>query len=90
MHAVWSSLTNERLGELGLDFLTSYVGGRAASLGEPEGEVVAAAFAWFEPGMVAELYSAARATVPRGQLLATRDQATTTSLREVLFEGDTT
>ena len=37
MHAVWSQQTNERLAQLGLDFLTSYVGGRGASLGEPAG-----------------------------------------------------
>jgi hypothetical protein len=35
MHAVWNRRTNERLAALGLDFLTGYVGGRAASLGEP-------------------------------------------------------
>jgi hypothetical protein len=34
MHAVWSRVTNERLAQLGLDFLTSYVGGRGAFLGE--------------------------------------------------------
>jgi len=49
MHAVWSRATNERLADLGLDFLTSYVGGRGAFLGEPSGAVVAATFAWFEP-----------------------------------------
>ena len=43
MHAVWSRTTNERLTQLGLDFLTSYVGGRGASLGDPAGAVVAAA-----------------------------------------------
>ena len=35
MHAVWNRTTNERLAQLGLDFLTSYVGGRGASLGDP-------------------------------------------------------
>ena len=45
MHAVWNRTTNERLARLGLDFLTSYVGGRGASLGNPAGAVVAAAFA---------------------------------------------
>ena len=45
MHAVWNRRTNERLAALGLDFLTGYVGGRAASLGEPSPPVVAAAFA---------------------------------------------
>ena len=49
MHALWNRHTNERLAALGLDFLTGYVGGRAASLGEPSPPVVVAAFAWFEP-----------------------------------------
>lgn len=47
MHGVWSHTTYDRLAPFGLDFLTSYVGGRAASLGEPVGSVVASAFAWF-------------------------------------------
>ena len=55
MHAVWSRTTNERLAQLGLDFLTGYVGGRGACLGDPAGAVVAAAFAWFDPGLVASL-----------------------------------
>ena len=53
MHAVWNRLTIERLAALGLDFLASYVGGRAASLGEPSPPVVAATFAWFEPNLIA-------------------------------------
>ncbi len=56
MHAVWNRRTNERLAALGLDFLTGYVGGRAASLGEPSPPVVAAAFAWFEPNLLAGWY----------------------------------
>ena len=64
MHAVWNRTTNERLAQLGLDFLTSYVGGRGASLGDPAGAVVAAAFAWFEPGLEA-------GTVPEPLLLVT-------------------
>jgi hypothetical protein len=88
MHAVWSRRTNERLAALGLDFLTGYVGGRAASLGEPSPPVVAAAFAWFEPGLLAGLYEAARAAVPRDQLLQARDGATAASLAEVLAGDD--
>ena len=37
MHAVWSRTVNERLAQLGLDFLSGYVGARAASLGETAG-----------------------------------------------------
>ena len=40
MHALWNRHTNERLAVLGLDFLTGYVGGRAASLGERSESVV--------------------------------------------------
>ncbi len=84
MHAVWNRTTNERLAQLGLDFLTSYVGGRGACMGDPAGAVVAAAFAWFEPGLVASLWDAARASVPLGLLAQARDEATVASLREVL------
>jgi hypothetical protein len=48
MHAVWSRTTNERLAQLGLDFLTSYVGGRGACMGDPAG-VAAAAAAGLDP-----------------------------------------
>ncbi len=88
MHAVWSRAVNERLAQLGLDFLTSYVGGRGASLGDPAGAVVAAAFAWFEPGLAGGLWDAARAAVPPGQLGQARDESTVASLREVLAGED--
>ena len=90
MHAVWSRTTNERLAALGLDFLTSYVGGRGAFLGEPAGAVVAAAFAWFEPSLVADLWDATRSAVTYEQLVQTRDEATVASLREVLAGEDPT
>jgi hypothetical protein len=88
MHAVWSRTTNERLAQLGLDFLTSYVGGRGASLGDPAGAVVAAAFAWFEPGLVTTLWDAARTAVAPDQLAQARDESTVASLREVLAGED--
>jgi hypothetical protein len=88
MHAVWSATTNERLAELGLDFLASYVGGRGAFLGEPAGAVVASAFAWFEPGLVTTLWEAARSAVAHDRLVAARDEATVTSLRGVLAGED--
>jgi hypothetical protein len=88
MHAVWNRLTIERLAGLGLDFLASYVGGRAASLGEPSPPVVAATFAWFEPNLIAGLYETARAAVPREELVAARDAATTESLTAVLAGDD--
>jgi hypothetical protein len=76
------------LAALGLDFLTGYVWGRAASLGEPSPPVVAAVFAWFEPNLVAGLYETARSAVPRERLLAARDAATAESLAEVLAGDD--
>jgi hypothetical protein len=88
MHAVWNRRTNERLAALGLDFLTGYVGGRAASLGDPTPSVVVAAFAWFEPALLAGLYEAARSATPREQLLSVRDAATAASLAEVLAGDD--
>lgn len=88
MHAVWSAGTNAALAAHGLDFLRSYVGGRATSLGQPVGAVVASAFAWFEPGMVAALYDAAAADLPHAQLVAVRDEATVVSLRAALGDDD--
>jgi hypothetical protein len=88
MHAVWSRATNERLAQLGLDFLTSYVGGRGAFLGEAAGAVVAAAFAWFEPGLVTTLWDAARAAVRLDRLVQARDESTVASLREILADED--
>jgi Helix-turn-helix family len=88
MHAVWSRTTNERLARLGLDFLTGYVGGRGAFLGEPTGAVVAAAFAWFEPGLVTTLWDAARSAVARDRLVQVRDESTVASLREILADED--
>jgi hypothetical protein len=90
MHAVWSPLTNQRLAALGLDFLSSYVGGRASSLGEPVAAVVASAFAWFEPELVSSQYEMARAVVRHDRLVAVRNEATTVSLRAVLGDDDPT
>jgi hypothetical protein len=87
-HSVWSRYANERLAELGLDFLTSYVGGRAACLGDPAGSVVAATFAWFEPSLIANIYQVARQTAPRELLMTTRVEATVQSLGQVLGDDD--
>src|SRR5258708_34797238 len=51
MHAGWSRATNERLAQLGLDFLTSYVGGRGPFLGEPAVTVVAPSCRLLEPSL---------------------------------------
>ena len=88
MHAVWCRATNEALAGFGLNFLTTYVGGRSAYLGEPLGAVAAAAFAWFEPGLVASLWDATLAALPRDRLVEVRDATVTRSLREVLGDDD--
>jgi len=90
MHPVWSHRTNEALAEEGLDFLTSYVGGRAALLGEPTAGVVAAAFAVFEPNLVQATYETARATCPLARLVEIREAVTTESLNQVLGTASVT
>lgn len=88
MHSVWSSTTNERLAGLGLNFLTSYVWGRAAALGEPEPGVVVAAFAVFNPDLVTAVYAEGRAAVGREAMLAARAESTIASLTAVLGDAD--
>jgi hypothetical protein len=89
MHAVWSRRTNERLAALGFEFLTAYVAGRAADLGEPDAGVVVSSFAVFEPGMLTATYEQARATCDRATMLTARTEATVESLREVLAGAPT-
>ena len=84
MYPVWARDVNEALAAHGLDFLTSYVWGRAAGLGVPSPGVAAAVFAWFEPGLVAALYDAGRAAVARETLLEVRDGVVAAGLGEVL------
>lgn len=86
MHPVWSKATNERLAALGLNFLTGYVWGRAAALGDPSPGVVVSAFAVFQPDLVRNSYEAGRAACGRGDLLAARSESTTASLTDVLAD----
>ena len=88
MHSVWSRMTNERLAGLGLNFLTGYVWGRAAALGEPEPGVVVSAFAVFNPDLIVATYHQGRATVGRDEMLAARAESTIASLGEVLGDDD--
>jgi len=84
IHAAWSRRTNECLAALGLNFLTAYVWGRAACLGDVPATLVVAAFAAFEPDLITATYEEARRHVSRNQLLAARDEATIESLQEIL------
>jgi hypothetical protein len=87
-HTVWSPAVNDHFAGIGLDFLAGYAGGRGSVLGDPAGAVVAAAFAWFEPGLVAALWNAAREVIPPAQLAKARDEAVAASLRDVLAGED--
>jgi hypothetical protein len=88
MHSIWSRTTNERLAGLGLNFITSYVWGRAASLGEPEAGVVVSTFAVFQPDMIAAAYEGGRAAVARDVMLAARAESTIESLTATLGDAD--
>lgn len=68
----------------GLEFLSGYVGLRAAPLGDVPAPVAAAAFGVFEPGLVATLLAQAAAATTREQRLAVRLDGATAALREVL------
>lgn len=90
IHAAWSRRTNERLAALGLNFLTAYVWGRSACLGDVPATLVVAAFAAFEPGLITATYEEARRHVSRDELLAVRDEATIESLQGILSSVDVT
>lgn len=84
MHAAWSPRVYDALAAHGHDFLTGYVCGRGAPLGEVPSSVVAATFAVFDPGVVDALWTAGRALMPLPELIELRDRTTTESLREIL------
>lgn len=88
MHSVWCRSTNERLAELGHNFMTGYVCSRAALLGEPTAGVVISAFAVFEPAMLRGVYEGGRSLCARDALLLARDEATIASLTTVLEDVD--
>ena len=75
---------NSELAALGLNFLTGYVCGRGAALGDVPGAVVAATFAVFEPGLIGALWDEGRSQVGLPELIAVRDRAAAASLRAVL------
>jgi hypothetical protein len=88
MHAVWAREVYEALAPHGLDFLSGYVYGRGASLGDVPSSVVASAFAVFPPELIDQLWTDARSRIGRAELIALRDQSVAASLRKVL--GDVT
>jgi hypothetical protein len=86
MHAVWSPGTNAALAAHGYNFLTGYLTGRAAPLGEVPSSLVAAVFAVFEPGLVDALWTEGRGLLALPELIDVRNRATEASLYEVLGE----
>ncbi|MEO6652116.1 MAG: hypothetical protein ABIP17_05600 [Ilumatobacteraceae bacterium] len=88
MHSVWSRTVNAALADEGLNFLTGYVWGRAALLGEPTSGTAAATFAVFEPAMVDAVLSEGRAACSRDRMVSVRDESTIRSLTDVLAGAD--
>ena len=84
----WGAPVHERLEALGLHFMTGYVWGRTAPMGEPTAPVVVAAFGVFEPGMITSLYEEARRLATREQVLEAREQGSVESLRQLLPDAD--
>jgi hypothetical protein len=80
----WSEPAYDAYAALGLDFLQGYVWSRGCVLGEPDGSVVAAVFGVFEPGLIGQLYDAARATAGLADIRAARETGAVTALRTVL------
>ncbi|WP_060573304.1 MULTISPECIES: SCO6745 family protein [unclassified Pseudonocardia] len=85
MHDVWSSRVGEATAAHGHDFFSAYVTGRAAPFGaDAPPELVAAAFAVFEPGFVGDTWESGRALLPIEDLQRLREDATVESLQEIL------
>lgn len=87
-HAIWARETNERCTELGLDFTTGYVYGRAAPLGDVPSAVAVAAFGVYAPDAVAGPYEQARSGADRTAVLQAREDGTVASLRRILGDVD--
>jgi hypothetical protein len=85
---IWAREVNELCAGLGLDFLGTYVWGRAASLGTPPPALVTATFGVFAPALVESVYVGAAATADRDAVLAAREAGAVASLRRVLGEPD--
>jgi len=84
----WSEPCYDAYAACGLDFLQGYVWSRGSVLGEPDGPVVAAAFGVFEPGLIAQLYDAARASCGLAEIRAAREAGVITALRAALGPAD--
>ncbi|GAB2931911.1 hypothetical protein GCM10027047_30340 [Rhodococcus aerolatus] len=84
----WARAAYDELAALGLEFLTGYVWGRTAPMGEPSAEVAVAAFGVFEPGLVTSLYEQARGIASRADVLAARERGAVAALHQLLPDVD--
>jgi hypothetical protein len=84
----WSEPAYDAYAKLGLDFLQGYVWGRGSALGNADGAVAAAAFAVFEPGLVAGLHDAGRAACGLDEIRAAKAQGSAAALEHVLGTPD--
>lgn len=84
----WAEPAYDAYAAHGLDFLQGYVYSRGCVLGEAEGDVVAAAFGVFEPGLNKDTWSAARSLCSLAGIRAARVDGSVAALREVLGDTD--
>ena len=77
----WSRSASESATEVGLDFFSAYVWGRAASLGaDVSPTVVESSFGVFESGMIGSVLKAARSTVSHEAILVARQSGAVAGL----------
>jgi hypothetical protein len=83
-HAYWNDATRASGRIVGPQGLGSYVYGRGAYLGDASPAVVAAAFGWFEPTLIARAFADAASRFRPDDVLPSRAEAATASLSEIL------
>ena len=84
MVSVWGAEAHAAYEELGLDFLSGYVFGRAAPLGVVPTEVVVATFGVFAPAVVGPAYEAGTAACSPAAVLTAREEGTVAAFARVL------
>ena len=84
----WSRAAGERLTALGIDFFPGYVWGRAAALGTPPPELVAATFGVFDAGLIGAVYVAGVAGAGRDEILAARAEGGAASVASVASDDE--
>ncbi len=90
MVCYWGGPAYDAYAALGMDFLSGYVWSRASTLGEADASVAAAAFGVFEPGLVADLHAAGRASATLEQIRTAREDGSVATLESALGDVDPT